>query len=77
MHSETCLYTQTKNAEFLIDKLPSNPNVIVGGGGSGHAFKHAAAIGEVLVDLALDVPSEWANTQSFSFDYHMSSNANL
>jgi len=67
--SETCLYTWTKDAQFLLDFVPDHPNVIVGGGGSGHAFKHGAAIGEVLADMALGIRSSLL-VPEYSFDYH-------
>jgi sarcosine oxidase len=47
-----CLYTVTPDSRFLIDRLPSSPNVIVASPCSGHGFKHSAAIGEALAQLA-------------------------
>ena len=51
--TRTCLYTVTPDSRFLIDRLPSAPNVIVASPCSGHGFKHSAAIGEALAQLAL------------------------
>jgi sarcosine oxidase len=42
----------TEGSRFLIDRLPSMPNVIVASPCSGHGFKHSAAIGECLAQLA-------------------------
>jgi sarcosine oxidase len=50
--SRVCLYTVTEDSRFLIDRLPSMPNVIVASPCSGHGFKHSAAIGECLAQLA-------------------------
>jgi len=47
-----CLYTVTPDSRFLIDRLPSSPNVVVASPCSGHGFKHSAAIGESLAQLA-------------------------
>ena len=47
-----CLYTVTPDSRFVIDRLPSTPNVIVASPCSGHGFKHSAAIGECLAQLA-------------------------
>src|SRR3954452_5455693 len=47
-----CLYTVTPDSSFLIDRLPSSPNVVVASPCSGHGFKHSAAIGESLAQLA-------------------------
>lgn len=56
---KTCMYTRTPDEYFLIDRHPSNPNVIIASGFSGHGFKFASAIGEVVADLALDKPVEF------------------
>lgn len=50
----TCLYTVTRDAGFVIDRHPDFGNVLLASPCSGHGFKHSAAIGEALSDLALD-----------------------
>ncbi len=50
----TCMYTNTPDRHFVLDRHPTQPNVVYGCGFSGHGFKFAAAIGEVLADLALE-----------------------
>ena len=52
VRSRACLYTVTPTSRFVIDRLPSMPNVIVASPCSGHGFKHSAAIGESLAQLA-------------------------
>ena len=52
VRAAVCLYTVTPDSRFLIDRLPSMPNVIVASPCSGHGFKHSAAIGESLAQLA-------------------------
>jgi sarcosine oxidase len=47
-----CLYTNTPDEHFVIDFLPGDERVIVASPCSGHGFKFAPAIGEVLADLA-------------------------
>ncbi|QOV88501.1 N-methyl-L-tryptophan oxidase [Humisphaera borealis] len=47
-----CMYTNSPDHHFIIDRLPSEPNVTVACGFSGHGFKFASVIGEVLADLA-------------------------
>lgn len=54
VRSRACLYTVTPGSRFIIDRLPSSPNVIVASPCSGHGFKHSAAIGECLAQLATD-----------------------
>ena len=50
--AQTCLYTMTPDGDFLIDRLPGAPNIIVASPCSGHGFKFAPVIGEILADLA-------------------------
>jgi sarcosine oxidase len=52
--SAVCMYTCVDKARFIIDELPREPHVIVASPCSGHGFKHSAAIGEALADLALN-----------------------
>ncbi len=52
--AKTCLYTVTPDHDFIVDRLPGAPNVIVASPCSGHGFKFAPVLGEVLGDLALD-----------------------
>ena len=51
--TKTCLYTLTPDRDFVIDRVPDAPGVIVGLG-AGHGFKFASVLGRVLVELALD-----------------------
>jgi glycine/D-amino acid oxidase-like deaminating enzyme len=46
-----CLYTTTPDEHFLIDRL--DENVVFAAGFSGHGFKFASVVGEILADLAL------------------------
>ncbi|MBT8485987.1 MAG: N-methyl-L-tryptophan oxidase [Phycisphaerales bacterium] len=51
---DTCLYTNTPDGHFVIDRLPSEPRVLLAAGFSGHGFKFASIVGEALADLALE-----------------------
>lgn len=51
---KTCIYTMTPDEDFVIDRLPADPRIVVASPCSGHGFKFASIIGEVLADLALD-----------------------
>jgi sarcosine oxidase len=46
---EVCLYELTPDEHFILDREGS---IVVGTGGSGHGFKFAPLLGEVLADLA-------------------------
>jgi sarcosine oxidase len=52
--SAVCMYTCVDKARFIIDELPGDSRVIVASPCSGHGFKHSAAIGEALADLAIN-----------------------
>jgi sarcosine oxidase len=49
--AKTCLYTMTPDRDFLIDRLPGEPNIVVASPCSGHGFKFAPVVGEILADL--------------------------
>ena len=49
----TCMYTNTPDYHFVIDRHPAHDNVALACGFSGHGFKFATVIGEILADLAL------------------------
>jgi sarcosine oxidase len=66
VRAEVCLYTKTEGSRFIIDRHPSMTNVIVASPCSGHGFKHSAAIGELLAQMALGEPH--ARTAHFAFD---------
>lgn len=53
-----CLYTNTSDGHFMIDRHPSCPEVIIASPCSGHGFKFATAIGEIVAKLAVDEPVE-------------------
>ena len=52
--SIVCLYTNTPDEHFLIDTHPRHPDVLIASPCSGHGFKFAPVIGEILADLAQD-----------------------
>lgn len=49
---QVCLYTNTPDEHFAVGMHPTAPNVVVASPCSGHGFKFASVIGEVLADLA-------------------------
>ena len=51
---KTCLYTNTPDEHFILDFLPGyDQDVVVAAGFSGHGFKFASVIGEIMCDLVL------------------------
>ena len=47
-----CMFTNTSDEHFVLDTLPDAPQVSVAAGLSGHGFKMASVIGEIMADLA-------------------------
>ncbi|NXJ32399.1 SOX oxidase, partial [Ciconia maguari] len=48
---ETCLYTNTPDEDFILDRHPKFSNIIIGAGFSGHGFKLAPVVGKLLCEL--------------------------
>ena len=51
--TKTCLYTLTPDRDFVIDRVPDHPGIVVALG-AAHGYKFAALFGRLLADLALD-----------------------
>jgi sarcosine oxidase len=54
MGLRVCLFTNTPDEHFVLDRLPSARQVVVASPCSGHGYKFASVVGEVLADLAMD-----------------------
>jgi sarcosine oxidase len=67
-----CIYTLTPDRHFLIDLHPEHPNVALAAGFSGHGFKFASVVGEVLADLVdnghTELPIEMFRLSRFTDD---------
>ena len=51
---KACMFTNSPDEHFIIDTLdPSQSNVVIAAGFSGHGFKFCSVVGEVLADLSL------------------------
>ena len=48
-----CLYTNTPDDHFIVDFHPDSTRTIIASPCSGHGFKHSAALGEAMTQLAL------------------------
>jgi sarcosine oxidase len=47
-----CLYTNSPDRAFIVDRHPTLPNVTLACGFSGHGFKFASVMGQAIADLA-------------------------
>jgi sarcosine oxidase len=54
LRSAACLYTNTPDGHFLIDRHPAGDRVILASPCSGFGFKFASAVGEALAELATE-----------------------
>jgi sarcosine oxidase len=52
MALKVCMFTNSPDEHFIVDRLPDLPQVVVAAGFSGHGFKFCSVIGEILADLA-------------------------
>lgn len=59
-NATVCLYTNTPDETFVIDRHPVAPGVAFASACSGHGFKFAPVIGEILADLVTDGRTGWA-----------------
>lgn len=50
----TCMYTLTPDHHFVMGPHPRHPQVVLASPCSGHGFKFATVVGEILADLAID-----------------------
>jgi sarcosine oxidase len=57
--SMVCLYTNAPDDEFIVDRHPAAPGVAFASACSGHGFKFAPVIGEILADLVTDGRTNW------------------
>ena len=51
--TKTCLYTLTPDRDFVLDRLPDHPGVLMALG-AAHAYKFASVLGRILAELAVD-----------------------
>ncbi len=57
--ASVCLYTLTPDRHFVIDRHPDQAGVVLACGFSGHGYKFAPVVGEVLADLAEEGRTRW------------------
>lgn len=50
---ERCMYTNTPDEHFILDRHPKYDNIIIGAGFSGHGFKLSPVVGKILYELSM------------------------
>ncbi|MWV44523.1 N-methyl-L-tryptophan oxidase [Paenibacillus sp. HJL G12] len=53
-----CKYEMSPDEDFIIDRHPHYPHIVVAGGFSGHGFKFSSVVGEICSQLVLDEASQ-------------------
>ena len=56
-----CLYCDTFDGDFWIDRDPDRPGLVVAAGDSGHGFKFAPILGAIIADIVEEKPNAFAN----------------
>jgi sarcosine oxidase len=51
---KACLFTNSPDRHFILDRHPDHPEVAIAAGFSGHGYKFCSVIGEIMADLARD-----------------------
>ena len=51
LRASTCIFTNTPDEHFIIDRLPDMPLALVVSACSGHGFKFCSVVGEIVADL--------------------------
>jgi len=54
LDGKICMYALTPDEDFILDFHPAQPDLLIAAGFSGHGFKFAPVIGEILADLCID-----------------------
>ena len=54
VEGRSCLYANTPDSHFVIDRVPGRERTFVAGGGSGHGFKFGGSIGPIIADALGD-----------------------
>ncbi|XP_004593982.2 peroxisomal sarcosine oxidase [Ochotona princeps] len=50
---ERCMYTNTPDMHFVLDRHPKYDNIVIGAGFSGHGFKLSPVVGKILCELSM------------------------
>lgn len=59
VYTRRCLYSDTLDEHFWIDRHPEVQGLSVAAGGSGHGFKFAPVLGDLIADAVEGVPNPW------------------
>jgi sarcosine oxidase len=64
---KACIFSNTKDQDFILDLHPDFMQVSIAAGFSGHGFKFCPVVGEIMADLALEGGSKSFDLGPFRF----------
>jgi sarcosine oxidase len=67
MAMKTCIFSNSPDEHFVMDVHPEYPQVSVAAGFSGHGFKFASVVGEIMADFVLAGGCKKFDLELFSF----------
>lgn len=59
VYRRVCLYSDTWDGHFWIDRDPEHPGLVVAAGDSGHGFKFAPVLGGIIADAVEERSNDW------------------
>ena len=59
VHRRVCMYADSVDGDFWIDRVPGRDRLLVATGGSGHGFKFAPVLGGLVADVLEDRATPW------------------
>lgn len=54
-----CIFTNSPDGHFILDRHPDSEDVFVAAGFSGHGFKFCSVVGRIAADFAMERPLPW------------------
>jgi glycine/D-amino acid oxidase-like deaminating enzyme len=63
-HTQACLYTNTPDEDFIVDRVPGAPDIWLVSGCSGHGFKFTVLLGKIAAELATEGKARGAGAAS-------------
>jgi sarcosine oxidase len=59
----TCIFTNSPDEDFFLDRYPGEEQVFVAAGFSGHGFKFCSVVGRIMADFCLERAPAWDLTR--------------
>ncbi len=67
LETTSCRYTMTPDEDFIIDRHPEYPQIVIASPCSGHGFKFGPIVGQMVADLAINGETDYP-TARFRLD---------